>query len=177
MIAVLIEVFARVFRPYTTLPKGTLRWFRLTFGALILLTTAAAVLFPGSDPGSIINTVMVMNRSASIIFSGAFGFTALFSSYFGIPWQTRTYGIGVGFLLFMAVDLFTASLGAIYGFGAYTSLNLVVMLGYTLALVTWIIYFAKPDKSSRTPTLEELKRLRRAVDYTSERAESFSEAV
>lgn len=177
MIAVLIEVFAKVFRPYSTLPKGTVRWFKSAFLALVLLTAVAAVCFPGPSPWALTNIVMVLNRSASIIFCGAFGFTALFSSYFGIPWQTRTYGIGVGFLLFMSVDLFTASLGAVYGFSTYLALNLVVMLGYSLALITWLIYFAKPDISFCTPTLEQLRQLRKALDYTAEKAESFQQTT
>ncbi len=177
MLAVLVEVFAAVFRPYSTLPKGTLRWFRGVLASLILLTAAAALCFPGSAPGDWMNTVMVLNRSASIIFCGAFGFTALFSSYFGIPWQHRTYGIGVGFLLFMSVDIFTSSLSATYGYAISVALNAIIMLGYSLALTTWIIYFARPETPSRIPTLEQLKRLQKALDYTTEKAESYWECL
>ncbi len=177
MIAVLVEVFAAVFRPYSTLPKGTVRWFRGVFSALILLTAGVALCFPGPAPGDWMNTVRVLNRSASIIFCGAFGFTALFSSYFGIPWRHRTYGIGVGFLLFMSVDIFTSSLSATYGYAISVALNAVIMLGYSLALITWIIYFAIPDTPSLVPTLEQLKRLQKALDYTAERAESCRECL
>jgi hypothetical protein len=177
LIAVLVEVFAAVFRPYSTLPNGTLRWFRTVVTALIFITAVAALCFPGHAPGDWKNTVMVLDRSASIIFCGAFGFTALFSSYFGIPWQHRTYGIGVGFLLFMSVDIFKTSLSATYGVGIAAALNAVSMLGYMLALITWIIYFAAPDVPSRIPTLEQLKRLQKALDYTAVKAESYGELV
>jgi ABC-type transport system involved in multi-copper enzyme maturation permease subunit len=173
MIAVLAEVFAAVFRPYSTLPKGTVRWFSITFVSLVLLTTVASVCFPGSAPGDWMNTILVLNRSASLIFCGAFGFTALFSSYFGIPWQQRTYGIGVGFLLFMSVDLFTSSLSATYGVAVFRALRDVSMLAYTLALITWVTYFVKPDISSRPPTLEQLRRLQKALDYSAKKVESF----
>ena len=175
MVAVLVEVFAAVFRPYSTLPKGTLRWFRAAFALLVLLTTAATIYFPGPTPGSLTNTVLVLNRFASIIFCGAFGFTALSSSYFGIPWQTRTYGIGVGFLLFMAVDLFTSSLTATYGLAVGLAIRHVSMLGYSLALVTWITYFAKPDVPSRAPTVDQLRRLQKALDYSKKKVESTRE--
>lgn len=173
MIAVLIEVFAAVFRPYSTLPKGTVRWFSITFVSLVLLTTVASVYFPGFAPGDWMNTILVLNRSASLIFCGAFGFTALFSSYFGIPWRQRTYGIGVGFLLFMAVDLFTSSLSATYGIAVFSALRNVSMLAYSLALITWVTYFAKPDVSSRPPTLEQMRRLQKALDYSAKKVESF----
>ena len=173
MIAVLVEVFAAVFRPYSTLPKGTLRWFRIAFALLILLTSAAAFFFPGPTPGSIINTVMVLNRSASIVFCGSFGVTALFSSYFGIPWQQRTYGTGVGFLLFMSVDLFVASLTPMYGHAVAVAVSNVSMLGYSLALITWLIYFFRPDIPFCTPTLEQLQRLQKALDYPVRKVESL----
>lgn len=172
-IAVLVEVFAGVFRPYSTLPKGTLRWFKIVFVALIILTVALAICFPGSTPGKVTNTVMVVNRSASLIFCGAFGFIALFSSYFGIPWRHRTYGIGVGFLLAISVDIIKASLGAAYGFAMFHALNAFAMIGYSVALTIWIIYFARPDAPSRTPTLEQLKRLQKALDYSVEKSEPF----
>jgi hypothetical protein len=175
LIAVLVEVFAAVFRPYSTLPKGTLRWFKVAFAALLFLTTAAALYFPGATPGNLTNTVLVLNRSASIIFCGAFGFTALFSSYFGIPWQTRTYGIGVGFLLFTAVDLFTSSLTATYGLGVGVAIRHVSMLSYMLALITWITYFAKSDAPSRAPTIDQLRRLQKALDYSAKKVESARE--
>ena len=173
MIAVLVEVFAAVFRPYSTLPEGTLRWYRIALGVLVVLTAAAAMRFPGPSPGNLENTIFLLNRSASIIFCGAFAFTALFSSYFGIPWQTRTYGIGVGFLLFMSVDLFTASLSTAYGIAVFNALRNVSMLGYTLGLITWITYFALPDTPSHTPTLEQMRRLQKALDYTERKVESF----
>jgi len=175
LIAVLVEVFAAVFRPYSTLPNGTLRWFRTVVTALIFITAVAALCFPGHAPGDWKNTVMVLDRSASIIFCGAFGFTALFSSFFGIPWQHRTYGIGVGFLLFMSVNIFIASISATYGIAIAAALNAVSMLGYTLALITWIIYFAVSDAPSRTATLEQLKRLKEALAYTAQNAESYRE--
>jgi hypothetical protein len=173
MVAVLIEVFAAVFRPYSTLPAGTLRWFRIALGLLVILTTGAALYFPGPAPGSVMNTVFLVNRSASIIFCGAFSFTALFSSYFGIPWQSRTYGIGVGFLLFMSVDIFTSSLSAGYGPVVTSALRSVAMLGYTLGLITWVTYFTLPDSPSRTPTIEQMRRLQKALDYSERKMESF----
>jgi len=177
LIAVLVEIFAAVFRPYSTLPKGTLRWFRIAYTLLIILTAVVALTFPGATPGDVTNTIMVLNRSASIVFCGAFAFTALFSSYFGIPWQQRTYGIGVGFLLFMSVDLFISSLVAMYGFRAGLAMNNVSMLGYTLALFTWLIYFFRTDVPFRTPTLDELKRLQKALDYSERKAESFRDTL
>jgi hypothetical protein len=177
LVAVLIEVFADVFRPYSTLPQGTIRWFKIVFASLILLTIAAAIFFPGSAPGDIRNTVMVASRSASIIFGGAFGFTALFSSYFGIPWPPRTYGIGVGFLLFMSVDLFASSLIATHGLPSTQILTIVSMLGYSLGLLTWLTYFARPISPPSTPSLEQLQRLQKALDSSARNVESYRETL
>lgn len=172
MIAVLLEVFAQVFQPYSTLPKGALLKFKIALGILVALAACAAFYFPGAGPRTFESSVLVANRSASIIFCGAFVFAAIASHHFGIPWQTRTYGIGSGFLLFMSVDLFTSSLMAAYGALAIKSLDSVAMLAYTLGLITWLTYFAKSDVASNTPTLEEMRRLQMALDYSSKEVES-----
>jgi hypothetical protein len=108
-----------------------------------------------------------------LIFCGAFAFTALVSSYFGIPWQTRVFGIGVGFLLFTSVDIFVSSLNAGYGLTIVRSLNLISMLSFTLALITWLTYFSLPDVQSKKPTLEQMRRLQKALDYTGAKVDSF----
>lgn len=171
IVAVLLEVFAAVFRPYSTLPHGALRWFKIALGVLVFGAACAAFCFPGAAPGAMKNTVLLLNRSASIIFCGAFAFTALVSSYYGIPWQTRTYGIGVGFLLYMSVDLFASSLTAGYGDSVIRALNIIAMLGYTLALITWLTYFLIPDADSNPPTLEQMRRLQMALDSAERKVE------
>jgi hypothetical protein len=171
LIAVLVEVFAAVFRPYSTLPPGTLRWFKIALGILVAATACAAIYYPGAAPGNVRNTVYLLNRSAAAIFCGAFAFTALVSSYFGIPWRTRTYGIGVGFLLYMSVDLFTSSLTAGYGEAAVRALVNVSLLSYTLGLITWLIYFFIPDVNGNNPTLEQMQRMQRALDSAGRKVE------
>lgn len=173
LIAVLLEVFAAVFRPYSTLPKGTFFWLRIALGSLLGATIAAAFFFHGPAPGTATNTLLVLNRSASVIFCGCFGFAALFSSYLGIPWNHRTYGIGVGFLLYLAVDLFISSLSAMYGTATLHRIGWASMLGYSLALITWLRYMFTADAASQTATLDELERLQKALDYPAAKAESF----
>jgi hypothetical protein len=73
----------------------------------------------------------------------------------------------------MSVDLFTSSLMAAYGAMAVQSLNSLSMFAYTLALITWVTYFAKPDIALHTPTLEEMRRLQTALDSSSKKVESF----
>jgi hypothetical protein len=172
LIAVLVQIFSAVFKPYSTLPKGTLLSFRLAFASVLAISVAAAVYYPGKAPGNLANTVLMLNRSASIIFSGAFAVTALFSSYFGIPWPRRTYGIGVGFLLFMSVDLFVSSVSLMYGYAMGVTLTKISMLSYSLALITWLIYFSKPDVPSPTLTLEQVKRLQNALNSKTSESES-----
>jgi uncharacterized membrane protein YciS (DUF1049 family) len=77
----------------------------------------------------------------------------------------------------MAVDLFTDSLVVMYGYSLASVLSVVLILGYTLALITWTTYFARADIPSRTPTLEQLRRLQKALDYTANKAESFRETL
>lgn len=173
LIAVLGEVFVAAFHPYSTLPKGTMLWIRSAFGSLLALTIATTFFFAGAAPGDFGNTILVLNRSASLIFCGGFGLAALFSFYLGIPWDHRTYGIGVGFLFFLSVDLFASILQTSYGTPMARSISWVSMLGYSVALITWVRYTFAPDIASQTATLDELQRLQKALDYPAAKAESF----
>lgn len=177
MIAVFVEVFAGAFHPYSSLPKGTLFLLATALGSLVVLTVAAAFLFPGAAPGSFKNTIFVLERSASMIFCGAFAFVALFSSHLGIPWKHRTYGIGAGFMLFLPVYLIAHSLTAMYGFPSARSITWVSMVGYTLALIAWTYYVLPPDAALRSATPDELLRLQKALDYPAEKAESFEKKL
>ena len=162
-VAVLIEVFAAVFRPYSTLPKGTFRSFRIALGSLVIVAGVAAQFSPGPSPGNLINTVLLINRSLSIIFSGAFGFTVLLSTYFGIPWRPRTYGVGLGFILFMSLDLIASALSLTYWQRMPVAVNALSMGCYTVALITWLIYFYQPDTDSPAATLEQMHEVHQAL--------------
>jgi len=54
-----------------------------------------------------------------------------------------------------------------------SALRSVAMLGYTLGLITWVTYFTLPDSPSRTPTIEQMRRLQKALDYSERKMESF----
>ncbi len=177
LIAVLAEVFAAVFRPYSTLPKRTVTLFMGILGCLVLMAAAIAFLLPGAHSIDGSGLLLVINRSVSITFCGAFVLTAAFSMYLGIPWEQRTYGIGWGFLLFMSIDMVDSSLLAAYGRSAAGVFGVISMLGYSLALITWLMYYLRIDLPRRVPTLQELRRLHRALESSPERIESSTEVT
>lgn len=162
MVAVLLEVSAAVFKPYSSLPRGALRWFMGCLGAVVLITLVLALFCPGASSNYWLNIIKVINRSAALVFCGAFGFIALFSSYFGIPWHYRTYGIGLGFLLFLSVDIVAASIAVMYP-AMNDVLLLVPMIAFSMAACTWLVYFAKPQTARVAPTWEQLYQLREMV--------------
>jgi hypothetical protein len=164
MVAVLLEVFASVFKPYSTLPKGTVKWFLISLGLIVLVTFGLAVGCPAAAAEKWVKVVRVLDRSAAILFCGGFAFTALFSSYFGIPWHRRIYGIGLGFLVYLVVDMCATTLAAMFGGAAGHFLPMAHMLGYSLTVILWLIHFAVPCKPRVRPTREEVWSLLKAVN-------------
>lgn len=172
MVAVLAEVFARVFDPYWYLLRATVRWYIVSLGALLACSIGLVFLFPTTASAGLTATVVLLNRSAAILFCGAFGFMALFSSYFGLPWQHRTYGIGLGFLLFLGVDVIMATAITAYGIMPNTIWQEISMLAYSLATVTWLGYFSRSYKDPELTNRDALHRLHQALAYRRAKLES-----
>ena len=114
MTVVLMEVFAEVFRPYYTLPKGTLRWFKAAFVSLILLTTPPCCVFQdllleshehgyGAQSLLLDRLLRCLRIHRAILY--------LFWNSLATPHLRNRRG----FLLLMSVDLFIDNLIATYG--------------------------------------------------------------
>jgi hypothetical protein len=76
-------------------------------------------------------------------------------------------------MLFGSVDIFISSLLAGYGLSWDQPIRAISMLSFTLALITWLTYFSLPDVQSKKPTLEQMRRLQKALDYTGAKVDSF----
>jgi hypothetical protein len=106
------------------------------------------------------------------VLCGIFGFIALFSSYFGIPWRHRAYGIGLGFLFYLSVDVAFTTIVAQYGQAAFSAIRWLDMVAFMLACVIWILYFAMSEAARPVPSLEQLHRIHAALGGVSSAVEN-----
>jgi hypothetical protein len=163
LLMLVMEVFEAVFHPCDTLPRGTLTHFLEAVGSVAVVAVAFAICFPGAQPTAWLTFARAMDQATSWVLCGIFGFIALFSSYFGIPWRHRAYGIGLGFLFYLSVDVAFTTIVAHYGQAAFSAIRWVDMAAFMLACVIWTVYFAMSETPRPVPTVEQLHRVRAAL--------------
>jgi len=157
LIMLVLEVFRIVFHPYDTLPKGTLAHFVEATVAVAAVMVAFAIRYPGSQPTAWMTFARAMDQATAWVLTAIFAFIAIFSSYFGIPWRHRVYGIGIGFLFYLCVDVAVTTVVAQYGFAASRLIWPLDMLAFVVACLIWAYYFSTVETPRSVPTLEQLE--------------------
>jgi hypothetical protein len=122
-----------------------------------------AILFPGSEPKTWLRVARAMDQATSWVLCAVFGFIAMFSSYFGIPWRHRVFGIGLGFLFYLSVDVAVTTIVAHYGQTVFGAVWWVDMVAFLLACVIWGCYFGTPEAPRRVATMDDFRRIQGAL--------------
>jgi hypothetical protein len=163
LVMLVFEVFHVVFHPYDTLPEGTLTHFLEAVFAVAVTAIAVAVRYPGTQPTAWLTFARAMDQVTAWVLCAVFGFIALFSKYFGIPWRHRVYGIGLGFLFYLSVDMVVTTIVAHYGTMAIRPIWWLDMVAFILSCIIWAIYFAAAEISRPVPSMEQLQQIRTAL--------------
>lgn len=164
MIALVLEVFYRLFHPVSTLPKHTISHFMQATIALILLAVGFTIRFPGAQPTAWMTFARAMDQVVTWVLCGIFAFIGIFAKYFGIPWRHRVYGIAAGYLLYLSVDVAVATVVAQYHLPPFSLILRLEMVSYVLACLIWAYYFAKPEEPRLLTNMEQMKKIRALVD-------------
>jgi hypothetical protein len=159
LVAVAVEVFHIIFRPYETLPKGTLARFLKATLAVVIIAVVFAIGYPGAQATGWLTYARAVDQATSWVLCAAFAFIALFSTYFGIPWRHRLYGIGIGFLFYLSVHVAVTTVIAQYRVPPHSAIWLLDMLAFLFANVVWAYYFSAAEAPRSVPTLEQLNKL------------------
>jgi len=148
---VIHEVFSYIFRPYEALRdlgNVLFRW------AAVVLVLVAAVMVLSSSGGvgltPLMNIILTLDRSISMMQCGLVLLLLLFSSYVGLTNRNHVFGIALGFGLASAIDLCIWTVRARFGGGADTVFSLLSGASFLLAVVTWTGYLLSPDPERRT---------------------------
>jgi hypothetical protein len=160
LIAVVLEVVQIIFRPYESLPRGTLGNFVLamiTVGALAVMFT---VRFPGARPLEQMMLLRAIDQGLSWALWGIFALFSAFSICLGIPWNHRVYGIVVGFFFYLSVDVavitMTSQLGLPVSKNYIWPLDMLAFVG---ACSVWSYAFAHAEVPRSVPTMNQINRI------------------
>jgi hypothetical protein len=146
---VIHEIFAEMFRNYPALDrfgKPLIRWVAvgLLLGGLLL-----AVYTQSSNSTQLLFVVRVLDRTASILQCGLLLGLFAFSSYLGLSWRSRVFGVALGLGLFASVELIASAVRSETGFVYNTFLNYLTMGTYHICVLIWGFYLLAPERSSQ----------------------------
>jgi hypothetical protein len=164
-LAVVREVFTKLFSPHPALRKLATLIFRVAVVAL--LTLAGGVIYAQSgDAKSYINALLLAEQATRIIEVGSIMFLFLSSSAFGLHWRQNLFGIALGLGMVAAVELVTVSFVGHVRLSVVPIFNLVRVLSFGASLLIWLGYLLVPERatsSAEIPKQDQLEQWNQAV--------------
>jgi hypothetical protein len=160
LIAVVLEVLYRLFHPFEDLPRNTTMHFVQATAAIAIAAVVFALFHPGAQPTAWMTFARATDEVVSWILCSVFVSVALFSTYFGIPWRHRVYGIALGFLLYLAADVAVTTAVTQLRLAPFSPIWLLDMIAFLGACVIWINYFWRAEPPRSVPTSEQIRQIR-----------------
>src|SRR5678816_241595 len=152
---VIHEIFLDVFRPYHTLKDlGTVLF---KWAALVMLLVSAVVAFSKAsvEMGPIVHAIYTLHQSVRLTQCGLILFLLVFSSYLGISWRQKSFGMALGFGSFATTEMGVMVLN-MGGYISMTAMNVINMVVLNLSFVLWMGYMAakSPERDSASTLLQ-----------------------
>lgn len=164
-LAVVREIFTKLFSPHPALRKLARIIFRAV--AVVLLVLAGAVIYAQSgDARGIVNAVLLAAEATRILEVGLVMFLFLSSSAFGLYWRQNLFGIALGLGTLAAVELVTVSFIGHVNPVVAQGLSLIRVLSFGTSLVIWLGYFLAPERATtavEVPKRAQLEQWNQAV--------------
>jgi hypothetical protein len=154
---VIHEIFLDIFRPYHTLKDlGSVlfKWAGLVM-LLVAAVMSASTRVSANDMDPIVQAIITLQRSVRVVQCGLIFFLLVFSKYLGMSWRQRSFGISLGFGSFAMAELSAIALYSA-GYISHSSMNLLNLVAYNLAIVTWVVY-SFLNSPTREPSVALLK--------------------
>jgi hypothetical protein len=137
---VLHEIFSDVMRPYHTLNDLGAVLFRWAAIVMVLVGVVVAASAQG-DASPLDQAFIVVQRCVRMAQVGLVLFLLVFSSYLGVTWRHRSFGLSLGFGTFATVELLIAPLLASgRRYLSQSTADLLNMVAWDCALAIWIFY-------------------------------------
>ena len=149
--AVIYELFAELFRPFEGLRDLGTVLFRWAAAVLVVAATLMVLVTPSTGTSNVTKVAMAvvvaLERSVRVMQCGLVLLMVLCAPYLGLKWRHRVFGVGVGFGILAAIDLFAIAGFGRLGYSPQTQMyyNFARMAAYNAAAVVWWGYFFRPE--------------------------------
>lgn len=143
---IICEIFSHVFANYVALRKVHRPLFRWTTVAFLAMALSFAVYTHRSDVDPTWFTYLVLDRSGDIVLCGLILALFLFSTFLGLSWNRRVYGIALGLGIACSVDLAITAIQSQLGSSWAVPLEIIDMAAYHWCVVIWLFYLLVPER-------------------------------
>ncbi len=149
-LAVTLEIFRDIFKPYEALRHFGTVMFRWIVAVMVLVSVVSAVSTGTMHAAAIVNSVsMMLDRGLAILQCGIVLFLLISNRYIGISYKQRVFGIAVGFGIGAAVTLLVLSVIEWVPTSMIQPLGGVVSFAVCLGEAIWLTYFFLPQPERR----------------------------
>jgi hypothetical protein len=149
-LAVVMEIFLDVFKPYEALRKFGTLMFRWVVAVLVLVSVASTVSAGRLHAAELLNTGCVMfDRGLMMLQCGVVLFLLLTNKYLGISYRSRVFGISLGFGVIAAVSLLVWSTLHWVSHDMVSPLFGLMNLAARIGDFIWLVYFFLPQPERR----------------------------
>jgi hypothetical protein len=149
-LAVMLEIFRDIFKPYEALRQLGTVLFRWTLAVLVVVSVVTALSAGDAKVIDVINkSLMMFDRGLQILQCGVVLFLLLTYKYLGISFRHRVFGIAIGFGLYASVDLITLSLSTWAPAHVVTLASAVANASAMVGYGIWLSYFFVPQPERR----------------------------
>ncbi|HUO60449.1 MAG TPA: hypothetical protein VMU24_07250 [Candidatus Acidoferrales bacterium] len=163
MFAVGVDVFLGSFRVFRNIPKRQVA----VLGAAVCWavgTIAVATYGVGTSYSvNFVNVARSMDRAVTFSLFATFLFLALFSSYLQLPWNSRTHGIGLGFLFSIPVNTVVTWLYSLNIGFVNERMWIIWLTTFFITASIWMVSFIAPERRRYLGTLNDVLSLEHEI--------------
>lgn len=149
--AVIYEIFQHLVRRYEAfqvLGRTLMRW---SLVGLLLFAIAAAAYSPSSDSNVLLREAFTLHTSLTVIQCGLLLFLFALAFYFRVSWPHELFGIGLGFGLYVCVELAITALRSQFGMMFNQFILFGDVISYACAVAVWSYYLLLPEPARAKP--------------------------
>ena len=163
-IAVLVEIFSSLFRPYFTVPAKMLLVFAASTSAAVIAAAMIGQVLGHHNQFPLLGACRVFERVSTYAETALAVAIILFARYYSLPWRSRTLGICSGMTFQLSVALVVSTILPSLDRQASIAVGYVVVLSSIVTLSIWIYFTARAEALVAVVRPSELAQLKAVLE-------------
>ena len=121
--------------------------FKWSAAILVLVAAVTAASASGSELSRLVEGMVTLDRSATIVQLGLITLLFVASSSLGLIWQRHLFGIATGLAVIIIIEVVSLTIAARYGLMFANTYNWVKSVAYLCAALIWTVHLLRREAS------------------------------